>query len=159
MRRDAPRMASFTSSNLLLWSISLVAGKSLRVVSHACYICACGVAVSFTLAPLLDHTVFDRQREKLGVTYFEFHSGNVLLHFMPLWLFPCEDPVSPYAVLLALLWHTGWGTAASGGTLCCDAHYAALSRRNWHILWCVSWTVEVLTGLLLSASVSSASGC
>jgi hypothetical protein len=141
-------MPGFTFVNLAVWSISLATG--VRFLSDTCYVCAWGVATSFSTAFLLDDTVFARQRDRLGIdSRLLFHSGNVLVHIVPLRLLSPSalTPSSPLLLLSAPLFHLGWGVGCSNGTLCLDDHYASLAKRQWRILW---W-VAVLTELGVSA--------
>ena len=143
-------MPSFTFVNFAVWSISLAAG--VRFLSDTCYVCAWGVATSFSTAFLLDDSVFARQRERLGIdSHLLFHSGNVLVHIVPLWLLSPSPlaPSSPLLLLSAPLFHLVWGVWCSNCTLCLDYHYASLAKRQWRILWWVAVLTEVVVSVVL----------
>lgn len=104
-----------------------------------------GVAVSFSMVPAFDSTVYRRMRAENGWGVGLFWSGNVLLHFVPLWIVR-DVPVGGAACLAAVAIHASWAYVVSRGTWSLSALYVDLPVGVWKALLLCSWLTECLVG-------------
>lgn len=137
---EPARPLGFTFLNLVLFCLP---GAPRRVAYAAMW----GVGASFYAAPLLDPSVFERMRARMGVGRIVFHAANALLHAAP--VVCCRVPIEGRHGVAAVAWHLGWGYAVSDGTLCLDRVYEPMRAVHWKLLWGVAVVTEGVVGLVL----------
>ena len=128
----------FTRLVLLLWAFgTYVSSDDVLAVWYAC---ACGVHASFSMAPVLDASVYARMREKMRWSEVEFYVGHLILHVLPLMcaLLFYERPQLQHGIVSAAL-HGFW-------FLCTDMNkeYVDMKKEEWQTLMLIAFTTEIL---------------
>lgn len=136
---------TFTSVALLLFFCSHLFAWERG--SAVCIPVLWGVVASFSTAPLLDPTVYERMRRRQGWTVVEFHVGNLVIHILPLvWTPPLSRPIGFSDGVAAAVLHLLWGVAASdaGRVLVLDEVYVPLDPWMWRSCFVVSTITEAV---------------
>ena len=120
--------------------------------SHTWAVAVCtlwGALLSFSVAPLVDSTVYERMRRKHDWSLAVFHGGNLALHVTPVILTLYVIPMNMallHGVVAAGL-HAAWGVYVGGPTLRLDDVYVPLC--DWSVPWTTAWVGELGTSLIL----------
>lgn len=133
----------------VMWG-TLVAGHVWEEAWSVATCLAWGCLVSFSTAPLLDSSVYSRMRKRRGWSMPLFHTGNVLLHVLPLfwvsWIRPPRTLTLTHGIVAAII-HGTWGGVVSGGTFRLDDVYVVMPATHWYCMWLVAWTTEVMVAV------------
>ena len=126
----------FTRLVLLLWAFAYVGSDDVLAVWYAC---ACGVHASFSMAPVLDASVYARMREKM------LERSRVLR-----W---ASHPARPPSDVRVALLRTAaaparhhFGGFAQFWFLCTDMNkeYVDMKKEEWQTLMLIAFTTEIL---------------
>lgn len=104
------------------------------------YACTCGSYFSFTVAPLLDASVYKRMRKKNHWSLATFYAGHAAMHIAPM-VFAFVTFARPELKhgLVACAVHLLWFCMND-----VDELYVPLPRRDWHTLMLLAMTGEIL---------------
>jgi hypothetical protein len=149
----------FTNITLFSTFLSWILNSEFILCISYCWIW--GVMISFTAARFVDHTVYERMMEKNKMSSFVFHSGNLVLHFLPVvaTLFPPFPHITFYHSTIASGLFYYWCFWASRGTLDLSTIYVYMPNDVWKksiygticVFFCVPWLFH-----FISSSTSNA---
>lgn len=102
-----------------------------------------GVAASFSVAVVLDGTVYARMRRRNGWRVTTFVVGNAVLHFLPLAYPPATTrSITWWDGLRSSVTHLTWAWLESGGTFVLDDVYVPMAPWMWRACLGVAVVVQ-----------------
>lgn len=137
-------MVTFTR---VAWLVLIygIASDSHAGLGVACC-CFTGALLSFSVAPLLDASVYSRMRFAHSWSLLVFYCGHYLLHIAPVLMLARHiDAVHPVHGLLASCLHVCWFNSIDANSV-----YVPMLRQEWRILMLVSVVTELATPYVLS---------
>jgi hypothetical protein len=119
-----------------------------------------GLSASFNVSILLDNTSFSRLASACKLTMTEFHIINFVSHILPIiimtglifrdlqaYMYNLK-PVGIYMGWCTTTFHLIWAFLTIGG-LDLSVLYVPFEKYQWYIMWLVSVTTHICTGMLL----------
>lgn len=136
-------MVSFTTISVLLYLIAHVTAWD--YISSLVIPTTWGVATSFSVAFVLDPTVYVRMRCRRGWSLTTFVLGNLLLHFVPL-VFPppLSRTLTWWDGMRSAVMHLSWALIESNGSLILDDTYVHIRSVFWGVCFITSTITEVI---------------
>ena len=136
-------MVEFTNISVVLYLLAHV--TTWDYVSSLAIPTTWGVATSFSVAFVLDPTVYVRMRRRRGWSLTTFVLGNLLLHFVPLvYPPPLSRPLTWWDGMRSAVMHLSWALTESNGSLVLDDIYVSLSPLFWGVCFITSTITEVV---------------
>ena len=134
-------MCTFTSICFSLFVISHFMNS--RFLGTICKPLLWGTAISFSLAYILDNSVYERIRKRRGWSMTTFILGNCILHFLPLFFPPPILHNPTWYGLYSVFIHLTWGLIKTNGTLVLDECYVPMKPGEWIICFTIATFVEL----------------
>jgi hypothetical protein len=120
-------------TNIALFSTFLAWLNKCEFMMCVSYCWMWGILASFTKVRISDPTIYVRMMHKKRITPFVFHSGNIVLHVLPVvtTLVPPFPYITFYHSAVASCLFYSWCHIVSRGTLDLSHVYVYMPRDKW----------------------------
>ena len=134
------KLNSFTHWNILILFYNIYYNNYMNLYCINCCWSWC-IFITFHSGFIYDNAAFIKIRKKINCNFIEFHSGNFILHTLPIIYISHNPPlinINYYHSLLALVLKLTWIYISTYGTMNLSSIYVAFSNNTVKKLYITS---------------------